>query len=90
MYNLVKSDLSGGASGVNSWRINKNKENNTYTNQHPIVGSAILVGDPNTDNWWRTNVITEIITENKGVKDDVIEVTFRTESGSIYTWSIND
>lgn len=86
MYHLFRSDKTAGASGENSWRINLEKEDNTYTNQHPVVGAAILVGNPSTENWWRTNLITEIIEEETIDNGEVVKSVFLTASGSIYTW----
>ena len=48
-----------------------------------LIGNMLLVGTMtagtySTRDWWRTNVITEIVSETKD------EIKFKTESGSTY------
>jgi len=53
--------------------------------QGPVVGKMFLVGTIGagmftTRDWWRTNVVSEIIDETEEI------VRFKTESGSTYTF----
>jgi hypothetical protein len=54
-------------------------------NSESLIGNMLLVGTAtagtySTRDWWRTNIITEIISENED------EIRFNTASGSTYTF----
>jgi hypothetical protein len=87
MPQLIRDGDGEGYAGSRVQVINPEEKTVESFNGDPatLIGNMLLVGTVTagmfTDrDWWRTNVITDIISED----DD--EIRFNTESGSTYTF----
>jgi len=86
MAQLIRDRDGEGYSGSRVEVINPDTQEIEFFNGNSdtLVGNMLLVGTmtagmfSNRD-WWRTNVITEIISETED------EIRFNTQSGSTYT-----
>ena len=86
MAQLIRDGDGEGYSGSRVEVINPDTKKIEFFNgdSSTLIGNMLLVGTMtagmfSTRDWWKTNVITEIISETKD------EIRFNTESGSTYS-----
>jgi len=86
MASLIRDGDGEGYSGSRVEVINPETQKIEFFNgdSSTLIGNMLLVGTMtagtfSSRDWWRTNVITEIISEGED------EIRFKTQSGSTYT-----
>ena len=86
MASLIRDSDGEGYFGSRVEVINPETQKIEFFNGDPstLIGNMLLVGTVtagmfSTRDWWKTNVITEIISESED------EIRFNTKSGSTYT-----
>ena len=92
MPSLIRLSDGAGDSGGSSLALKVIDGKLEVVGHTPIVGCYMQVGSISArsycdTDWWRTNLITEILEERKN--DNEHYVKFKTKSGSIYEWRNN-